>query len=50
MIGPRTFLEYQHYRYLKVAIGMLELFVAFLQAYVFSFLATMFLSQCVHEH
>ena len=34
----------------QVAIGMLELFVAFLQAYVFSFLATMFLSQCVHEH
>lgn len=34
----------------QVAIGLLELFVAFLQAYVFSFLATMFLSQCVHSH
>ncbi len=34
----------------QVAIGLLELFVAFLQAYVFSFLATMFLSSCVHSH
>lgn len=34
----------------QVAIGLLELFVAFLQAYVFSFLATLFLSQCVHSH
>ena len=34
----------------QIAIGLLELFVAFLQAYVFSFLATMFLSSCVHSH
>jgi F-type H+-transporting ATPase subunit a len=34
----------------QVAIGLLELFVAFLQAYVFAFLATMFLSTCVHSH
>jgi len=34
----------------QVAIGLLELFVAFLQAYVFAFLATMFLSSCVHRH
>jgi F-type H+-transporting ATPase subunit a len=31
-------------------IGLLELFVAFLQAYVFVFLATIFLAGAVHEH
>lgn len=34
----------------QVAIGLLELFVAFLQAYVFAFLATLFLSAAVHPH
>jgi F-type H+-transporting ATPase subunit a len=33
-----------------VAISMLELFVAFLQAYVFSFLAALFIGMCVHQH
>jgi F-type H+-transporting ATPase subunit a len=34
----------------QVFIGLLELFVSFLQAYVFTFLATIFLSACLHEH
>ena len=34
----------------QVLIGLLELFVAFLQAYVFVFLATIFLAGAVHEH
>jgi len=34
----------------QVAIGMLELFVAFLQAYVFAFLATLFISMAIHPH
>jgi F-type H+-transporting ATPase subunit a len=34
----------------QIAIGLLELFVAFLQAYVFAFLATIFLSAAIHEH
>jgi F-type H+-transporting ATPase subunit a len=32
------------------AISMLELFVAFLQAYVFSFLAALFIGMNVHQH
>jgi len=34
----------------QVAIGMLELFVAFLQAYVFAFLTTLFIGTAVHPH
>jgi F-type H+-transporting ATPase subunit a len=34
----------------QVFIGLLELFVAFLQAYVFVFLATIFIAGAVHEH
>ncbi|QDT63966.1 F0F1 ATP synthase subunit A [Calycomorphotria hydatis] len=34
----------------QVFIGLLELFVAFLQAYVFAFLATLFISAAVHPH
>ena len=34
----------------QVLIGLLELFVAFLQAYVFVFLATIFIAGAVHEH
>lgn len=34
----------------QVFIGLLELFVAFLQAYVFAYLSTIFLSACVHAH
>lgn len=34
----------------QVAIGMLELFVAFLQAYIFAFLASLFISAAVHPH
>ena len=32
------------------AISMLELFVAFLQAYVFSFLAALFIGMALHQH
>jgi F-type H+-transporting ATPase subunit a len=34
----------------QIAIGMLELFVAFLQAYIFAFLATLFISTAIHPH
>ena len=34
----------------QVSIGLLELFVAFLQAYVFAFLTTIFISAAVHPH
>lgn len=34
----------------QVFISLLELFVAFLQAYVFAFLATLFISAAVHPH
>jgi F-type H+-transporting ATPase subunit a len=34
----------------QVGVGLLELFVAFLQAYVFVFLATVFISTAVHPH
>jgi F-type H+-transporting ATPase subunit a len=34
----------------QVAIGLLELFVAFLQAYVFVYLATVFISVATHPH
>jgi F-type H+-transporting ATPase subunit a len=34
----------------QVAIGMLELFVAFLQAYIFAFLATLFIAGAVNPH
>lgn len=34
----------------QVFIGLLELFVAFLQAYVFAFLASLFISAAVHPH
>ncbi len=34
----------------QVAIGLLELFVAFLQAYIFAFLATLFIGTAVHPH
>lgn len=34
----------------QVAIGLLELFVAFLQAYIFAFLASLFISAAVHPH
>lgn len=34
----------------QVAIGMMELGVAFLQAYIFSFLATLFIGTAVHPH
>ncbi len=34
----------------QVLVGLLELFVAFLQAYVFAFLATLFIGTAVHPH
>ncbi|MEO1998994.1 MAG: F0F1 ATP synthase subunit A [Planctomycetaceae bacterium] len=34
----------------QVAIGLLELFVAFLQAYVFAFLAALFIGTAIHPH
>lgn len=34
----------------QVGIGLLELFVAFLQAYLFAFLATLFIGTAVHPH
>ncbi len=33
-----------------LAISMLELFVAFLQAYIFTFLSALFIGMAVHEH
>ncbi|GAB6165248.1 hypothetical protein JCM19992_12480 [Thermostilla marina] len=35
---------------LQVALNMLELFVAFLQAYIFTFLAALFIGMAVHQH
>ncbi|MFK7821375.1 MAG: F0F1 ATP synthase subunit A [Planctomycetaceae bacterium] len=34
----------------QVGVGLLELMVAFIQAYVFSFLATIFIATGLHEH
>ena len=34
----------------QIGIGLLELFVAFLQAYVFAFLAILFIGAGIHEH
>ena len=34
----------------QVAIGLLELFVAFLQAYVFAYLSTLFIAAAKHPH
>jgi len=34
----------------QVAIGLLELLVAFIQAYIFAFLSTLFISMAVHPH
>ncbi len=34
----------------QVLIGLLELFVSFLQAYVFAYLSTIFLSASMHAH
>ena len=34
----------------QLFVGLLELFVAFLQAYVFAFLATLFIGAAVHPH
>ena len=33
-----------------VALNMLELFVAFLQAYIFAFLSALFIGMAVHQH
>jgi len=32
------------------ALSLLELFVAFLQAYVFAFLSALFIGMAVHQH
>jgi len=34
----------------QVGVGILELLVAVLQAYVFSFLATIFIAGSIHKH
>jgi len=34
----------------QIGVGLLELLVAFIQAYVFSFLATIFIGMSLHEH
>jgi F-type H+-transporting ATPase subunit a len=34
----------------QIGVGLLELFVAFLQAYVFAFLATIFIGMGSHPH
>lgn len=34
----------------QVAVGLLELLVAFIQAYIFAFLATLFIGMAVHPH
>ena len=33
-----------------VAISLLELFVAFLQAYIFTFLSALFIGMAIHQH
>jgi F-type H+-transporting ATPase subunit a len=33
-----------------VALSLLELFVAFLQAYIFTFLSALFIGMGMHEH
>jgi F-type H+-transporting ATPase subunit a len=33
-----------------VALSLLELFVAFLQAYIFTFLSALFIGMAVHPH
>jgi F-type H+-transporting ATPase subunit a len=33
-----------------VALSLLELFVAFLQAYIFVFLSALFIGMAVHQH
>jgi F-type H+-transporting ATPase subunit a len=33
-----------------VAVSLLELFVAFLQAYIFAFLSALFIGMAVHQH
>jgi F-type H+-transporting ATPase subunit a len=43
LVAPTTML-------VAVAINMLELFIAVLQAYVFSFLAALFIGMAVHRH
>lgn len=43
IVGPASILG-------QVGIGLLELMVAFIQAYVFSFLATIFIATGLHEH
>lgn len=34
----------------QVGVGLLELLVAFIQAYVFAFLSTIFIGMSLHEH
>jgi len=34
----------------QIAVGLLELLVAFIQAYVFAFLSTIFIAMSLHEH
>jgi F-type H+-transporting ATPase subunit a len=34
----------------QVAVGVLELLVVFIQAYVFAFLTTIFIGAAVHPH
>jgi F-type H+-transporting ATPase subunit a len=34
----------------QIGVGLLELLVAFIQAYVFAFLATIFIGMSLHEH
>lgn len=36
--------------FVQAAVGLLELLVAFIQAYVFAFLATLFIGSAVHPH
>jgi F-type H+-transporting ATPase subunit a len=34
----------------QIGVGLLELLVAFIQAYVFAFLSTIFIAMSLHEH
>jgi F-type H+-transporting ATPase subunit a len=34
----------------QIGVGLLELFVAFLQAYIFAFLSALFIGAAVHPH
>jgi F-type H+-transporting ATPase subunit a len=44
--APVTFLSFSA----SVAISFLELFIAVLQAYIFTFLTSVYIGQAIHQH